>query len=39
MKPASETRELTMSATVDELVAAFLRESVEHATRLRSRHD
>jgi hypothetical protein len=30
-----EARELGSSATVDELIAAFLRESVEYATRLR----
>jgi hypothetical protein len=29
-------RELTSSATVDELIAAFLRESVEYSTRIRS---
>ena len=29
-------RELTSAATVDELIAAFLRESVEYSTRLRA---
>jgi len=32
-------RELPSSSTVDELIAAFLRESVEYATRLRAGED
>lgn len=32
----ADPRELTSTATVDELIAAFLRESVEYSTRLRS---
>jgi hypothetical protein len=30
--------ELTSSSTVDDLIAAFLRESVEYSTRQRRRH-
>lgn len=33
---SADPRELTSAATVDELIAAFLRESVEYSTRLRS---
>jgi hypothetical protein len=31
-----DTRELPSTTTVDELIAAFLRESVEYSTRLRA---
>ena len=31
-----DARELPSTATVDELIAAFLRESVEYSTRLRA---
>ncbi len=34
-----EARELLSTATVDELIAAFLRESVEYSTRLRAGDD
>ena len=34
-----EARELLSTATVDELIAAFLRESVEYSTRLRTGDD
>lgn len=34
--PAAGPQELTADATVDDLIAAFLRESVEYSTRMRT---